>query len=344
MNRRSYLRLMMGTAAAVPASASIISAFAQSSPALLPRGRAIQAIIGSAIGGGNDLVARTTLQLLGEVLPGKPKFEIKDMAGGDGLAATNFLFNASPERLTLGFLGRAFPVAQLMQNPAAHFDARRFEWIGSLGDDDDILTVRADTGITSIDQLVKTTKPVRFGGALKSAMLYMMPECLRRDTKGNFESIAGAGTTAATVIQALERGEIQGIWEKYQSLVRSHPDWLKPGGFLNILARRGKLRDLPGVPFINDYLSERSKSIVALADLSWGNPCCVPPGTSPDLVALLRDAFEHAVADPRLRAMAEKQHAVVNPIHADELRAIVEATLSTPDEVVRDFKEIAGLV
>jgi tripartite-type tricarboxylate transporter receptor subunit TctC len=266
------------------------------------------------------------------------------MAGGDGLAATNFVFNTgTAQRITLGFLGRSFPVAQLMKNPAVHFDALKFEWIGSLGDDDDVLTVRADTGITSIEELLKTDKPIRFGGALKSAMLYMMPECLRRDNNAHFESIAGAGTTAATVMQALERGEIQGIWEKYQSLARRNPDWLKPNGFLRILARRGRMRNLPGVPLIEDYLSERSKRIVALADLGWGNPCCVAPGTSPEIVAILRQAFEAAVADPRLRELAAKQHAVVNPIRADQLKSIVEATLNTPPDVVRAFQSIAGL-
>jgi len=336
-------RVLLGALAGFGATSSLGRlSFAADRP--FYEGKTVTVVIGSNVGGGNDLVARASLAMLGKTIPGAPRFEIKSIGGGNGLAAANLVYNIrTKDGLTLGFLGRALPTFQALHDPAVRYDSRLFEWIGSLGDDDDILTIRADAGIASLDELFKTDKPIRFGAAVKSAPLYVVPELLRRDNNAKYQVAPGAGPTAATVLQAIERGEVQGVFEKYQSLAQSHPDWIKPGGLLRILARRGNIRDLPGVPLLNDYLSDRSKRVIALSDLGWGNPCCVPGGTSSEAIDILQKAFVAAVNDPALRASAEKQNVVVNYIPPDQLRQILENTLASPPEVIGDYRKLIGL-
>src|SRR6476646_9633416 len=93
--RRQFVHLAAG-AAALPSVSRI--AWAQTYPA-----RPVRIIVGSAAGGGNDIIARLIGQWLSEHL-GQP-FVIENRPGAGSNIATQAVVNAAPDGYTLLLVG-----------------------------------------------------------------------------------------------------------------------------------------------------------------------------------------------------------------------------------------------
>ncbi len=182
-------------------------------------GKTITLIVGSRPGGGVDLNGRTMARFLSKYIPGNPRIIVKNFPGGRGFAACNMLYRmGKTDGLTLSACGRSWPVEQVLGNPATKFDATKFEYIGSFGDDDRVFFVRSDTGIKSLDYLKTTEKTVIIGASRRSTSGYLAPELLRRDLGLNIKVVPGYGGGTPGRLLAMERGEIQGNYNAYQSL------------------------------------------------------------------------------------------------------------------------------
>jgi hypothetical protein len=72
-------------------------------------------------------------------------------------------------------------------------------------------------------------------------------------------------------------------------------------------------------------------------------PFILPPGVPADRVAALRKAFASAVADPELRADAEKQKLDAEPNSGEEVQALIERIYATPAEVVEMLRKAAAI-
>ena len=81
---------------------------------------------------------------------------------------------------------------------------------------------------------------------------------------------------------ALERGEIDGQVSPWSTWKSEHPDWLKSGKIVNIIATGAPATDLPGVPVFADLVKDaRAKALVGLLDASsiLGRSIAAPRGT-----------------------------------------------------------------
>src|SRR5262245_55708206 len=74
------------------------------------RGKTIDVLISSSTGGGYDAYTRMLSRYMGRHIPGNPVLVPKNMAGGGGIRATNFLYNAAPrDGLAFGIINRGVP-------------------------------------------------------------------------------------------------------------------------------------------------------------------------------------------------------------------------------------------
>src|SRR3954469_3462840 len=71
-------------AAALPARADDVAEFY--------KGKVITLTVSAGAGGGYDTLARTLARFLGRHVPGEPIAIVRNMAGGGGLAAANFIY------------------------------------------------------------------------------------------------------------------------------------------------------------------------------------------------------------------------------------------------------------
>jgi tripartite-type tricarboxylate transporter receptor subunit TctC len=68
----------------------------------------------------------------------------------------------------------------------------------------------------------------------------------------------------------------------------------------------------------------------------------VTPGTPPDRVKILRDAYVKTLSDPDVLEEAKKGRMDVDPATGEELEALVKEIFDSPPEVVERVKKILG--
>ena len=91
-------------------------------------------LVGSGAGGGYDVYARTFARFWSNHIPGHPDIIAKGHAGGRGPGGR---FDALHQRGARRLGDRRFTngaaLDPLFGNPGAHFDALKFNWLGSVG-------------------------------------------------------------------------------------------------------------------------------------------------------------------------------------------------------------------
>ena len=124
--------------------------------------------------------------------------------------------------------------------------------------------------------------------------------------------------------------------------------WVKKE-FVRILAQSGLKREVrvPNAPTIyelmDQYKTPQTTRRVAQSMLlggDWARPMMAPPGTPPDRVKALREAYEKAAKDPELLAEAKKLRIDVEPSTGEELQKKAGEVLEQPVEVVEQVKKL----
>src|SRR5262249_49662182 len=104
------------------------------------RNRTITIIIPIGPGGAYDAYARLLSRHLGRHLPGNPSIIARNMPGGGGVIASNYLYNIAPQDGTmLAIMISSFATDQLFENPQIKYEAREFLAIGRLLDATSVL-------------------------------------------------------------------------------------------------------------------------------------------------------------------------------------------------------------
>ena len=104
---------------------------------------------------------------------------------------------------------------------------------------------------------------------------------------------------------------------------------------------------LPEAPTIYELMDEyktsevnRRVALVLLSGADFGRLMAVTPGTPPDRVKILRDAYAKSIADPQLLADAKKGKMEVDPSTGEEVEALLKEVLDQPPEVIERVKKI----
>src|SRR5689334_5902436 len=85
--------------------------------------KTIEVTVGTAPGGGNDLVARLVTRHLGRHLPGRPNMIVSNIPGAGGIIQANYMsYRAPKDGLSIGYINRQLAMQQLANNPGIRFD------------------------------------------------------------------------------------------------------------------------------------------------------------------------------------------------------------------------------
>ena len=101
-------------------------------------GKTIQLLVASGPGATTDISARLVGRYLGKHMPGNPGVVVRNMSGGGGLIAANYLYNvAKPDGLTIAAVSRANYMEQIIGRPEVKSDFGKFSGcllVGNFGD------------------------------------------------------------------------------------------------------------------------------------------------------------------------------------------------------------------
>lgn len=290
------------------------------------RGKSIDLYINSTVGGGYDLYARIIARHIGKHLTGNPTILPRNMEGAGGMRLANWLYNVGPKDGTvIGAVARAMAFEPLLGNKSAHYDATKFNYIGSANDEVSLCVAWHTSAVKTFEDAQTMQLVVGSSGA--SDDTYQYPALLNHMFGAKFKIVPGyPGGNGINL--AMERGEVQGRcsipWSTVKAIRRFWIDENK----ISILLQYslGRHADLPSVPLVMDLAkTDEQRAILKLifARQVMGRPFVAPPGVPKDRVDALRKAFVETMADSEFLAEAEKAKLEITPVSGDKIESLV---------------------
>jgi tripartite-type tricarboxylate transporter receptor subunit TctC len=314
------------------------------------KGKQIRIIVGLSSGGGYDRAARLLARYLGKYIPGNPDIVVQNMPGAGSVTAANYVWGvAKPDGLTLLAPHNNFYLSQLSGQKEVQFDLPKFQWIGSLENDDMMLFARADAPFKSMSEIVRSSELPKCGSTGVGSSDYVMSKILEETIGAKVQHVTGYPGSSEIAI-AMERGEVQCMGLTISTYYGREPflTWLKTK-FVRFLAQSGRQRDprVPDAPTIyelmNEFKTPPTKRRVAEAMLQggeWARPLMAPAATPADRVAVLRAAYQQAAKDPELLTEAKKLRIEVTPLSGEKLQGIAKEVMNQPPDVIAQIKKL----
>lgn len=316
------------------------------------KGKTIRIVIGSAPGGFYDVWGRLIARHWGKHVPGNPDVIVQNMPGASSLVATNYVYGvAKPDGLSVVVPNNNIYIEQLVGRKEVQFDLRKFHWIGSSAQESIIFYMRADTPFKSIADIVKAKQPPSCGGSGTTSSDYIVTKILELTLGTKINSVLGypGGTETDT---AVEKGEVVCRAHTLSAHFGREPfnSWHKKS-FDRHLLQTGRKRDprAAEAPTIYEVMEEfkvpntgRRVVHAMLSGGEFGRPVMVTPGTPPERVKILREAYLKALKDPELLAETKKGRMDVEYTPGEELEALAKEVLDQPPEVIEQVRKILG--
>ena len=314
------------------------------------KGKQVRIIVGLSSGGGYDRAARLIARHMVKYIPGNPDMVVQNMPGAGSVTAANYVWGvAKPDGLTLLAPHNNFYLSQLSGQKEVQFDLPKFQWIGSLENDDMMIFARADAPFKSMSEVVRQKITPKCGSTGVGSSDYVMSKILEETIEAQIQHVTGYPGSSEIAI-ALERGEVQCMGLTISTYYGREPflTWLK-SKFVRFLAQSGRKRDprVGDAPTIYELMDEfktpATKRRVAEAMLlggEWARPLMAPPGTPADRVTVLRAAYEKVAKDPDLIAEAKKMRIDVTPVTGEKLQGMAKEVMVQPPEVIAQIKKL----
>lgn len=301
------------------------------------QGRQLSLIVGNAAGGGYDVYARHVARHLVRHIPGEPTIIVQNMPGAGGFQATNHLYNVSPkDGSVIGLLQRGVPLAPLLETRSVNmkFDARKFNWVGS---------VNADTGLvivwhTSRHQTMEDVFNHELVIGSSSPTIELIPLFLNRLMGAKLRIVQGY-KSGNEVLHAMERGEVEGRitggWTGARMIVDR---WRAENKvrFLAVLSTK-KSAEFPDTPLLSSFAKNESQRQIIdllLAGQLWGRPFALPPDTPADRVRIMREAFDKMSADAGFLKEAASIGLDIDVLSGLEMQSMLERLYNLPPDLI----------
>jgi tripartite-type tricarboxylate transporter receptor subunit TctC len=316
---------------------AVSGGIAAADPADFFRGKNLDLIISSSVGGGYDTLGRLVAEHMAGHIPGSPHIVPRNMPAAGGLAAMNYLYNvAQKDGSTFATVQNPNPFVPLFGEPQARFDALKFTYLGSANSEVAIAFVWKTSPVKTMEDAMKREATMgTTGGGSTSAF---QARAMNVFTGTKFKVITGyPGSTEAFL--AVERGEVEGYPSIFWTTLKAtKPEWLRDNSIVMLtqLALE-KHPDLPNVPLVLDYAKtpeDRAALELMLASQLPGRPYLAPPGIPADRAKALQDAFMATMSDPAFLAIAKKRDLEIQPKSGPEVQEFIARIYQTPKAVV----------
>jgi tripartite-type tricarboxylate transporter receptor subunit TctC len=299
------------------------------------QGKTLKLVIGYSAGGGYDLYARLLAKYLGGHIPGNPTVVPSNMEGAGSLRAANYLYNAAPKDGTvIGTFSRSFAIAPLIST--APFDARKFNWLGSITKDVSVCLTWHSSAIKSWNDMM--SRQFVAGGEATGSDPNIFALMYKNVFGANVKLVSGYPGTN-DIMLAMERGEVDGLCGTSWSTIKArHAEWISQNK-INVPVQAAMQKDpqLPNVPLVFELAkSEEQTQILKLliATQVLARPFAAPPAVPSDRTQILRKAFNDTMTDPDFRAEADRLSIDVNPVSGPSIQELVDEIYTTPKEVL----------
>lgn len=310
-------------------------------------GQTVRIIVGYSPGGGFDTFARLLARHFGRNIPGQPSVIVQNMPGAGSMMAANWVYAKQPGDGRTIVTFHAALITQSLIDPSAKFDPLKYIWLGepSLGGLPQVLWVRSDLPIRSLDDLMKRKDPIVLGATGVGTSPALVSEILSR-AGVPVKSVHGY-KGSADVMAALERKELDGritSQDTMETIYRRFVDEKLVHPILSF-GSDPRVKPVTGVATLKDLkltADQRRLADFLVDSFSMLRVFAMPPGTPPGRVEVLRGAFMRTLKDPQLIHDAERQGVNVSPLSGEEVEQTVKKLAQTPREILEEYKKLIG--
>ena len=265
--------------------------------------QSVNLVVGYPPGASYDIYMRTLARHLGKHLPGNPTVVPQNMAGAGSLRAANFLFNTAPkDGNTIGMFARGLAMQPLLDATGIQYEARKFNWIGSLTSDVSMVLSWHTRPFKTLDDARQREMIVAGTGSGADSVIF--PYILNGVLGTKFKVVTGY-PGATDFLLAVERGEADGTaGVSWSSITAGKADWIS-GKRINLLVQLGmkKHPDMGATPLVMDYAktdSDRGVLELIFARQDMAYPVVAPPDVPAERIAVLRKRVRGGDEGPRL--------------------------------------------
>jgi len=296
------------------------------------KGKTISIVIGARTGS-LALSAQIVANHLGKYIPGNPTVIFRQQPGGAHLNATNSIYNvAEADGLSILAANPNVAMAQLAKVQQVLFDVRKFEWLGSSGPDGAMFSIRADLPYKTFKDFLNSGNELIVGTTGPGSNAHDMPLLLKEFAGAKFKLVKGYAANS-DILLAVERKEVDG-WAALATTIKTAQE---RGAVRALVRARAPVPDFNDVPIDETFTTDPiGKSLMAIRGipLSIGRAFAVRPGTPPERVAILREAFGKTLADPQLQAEAKTAKLDIEYIKPQDVSKSFEEMMNQSPQVL----------
>ncbi len=339
MSRKRYRWIVNVVAAAV-----VISCAAEARAQDFLKDKTLTFIVGYSPGGTYDQYTRLIARHIGKHVTGNPTRIVENMPGAGGIIAANHLYNrVKPDGLTIAAWASPLILQQIMGNEATKFDARKVGWAGIPGPYDTACHFNRESGIKTVDDWFNSKRPLKIASIGPGTSLSDVPKLLKEALHLPLEMIEGYKGGAEARL-AVESGEADGLCASWQATKVTWRSQMESAKIHVVLQATLKSHpDLKKVPLAINYAkTEDAKTLLRVADNVhvYQFPYSVAPGTPPDRLQVLQQAFVKALRDPELAAEAKKADLEVAPIDGPTTAKTFAGLYDLPPPLIAKLKDL----
>jgi tripartite-type tricarboxylate transporter receptor subunit TctC len=273
---------------------------------------------------------------------------VENMTGAGGRLAMNHVYNLAEKTGTvIGSFVSVPHLEQLFGDPGIQFELPKFNWLGSLQDNQMACYANSSTGVKSPADIIGpsgktlqlgTQQPGASGGAA-----YMV---LLKEKLGAKLNIITGYAGAPELFLAMEKGEIDGTCLSWEGTWATRPDLFEgQAPKANVFVQFGtrKAQDLSHVPLVGEFIkTDDTRALFDLLDIGLRiqRVYALPPGVPGERMAALRRAFLDTTKDREFIAETTKTGDVLAPKTFDEVEQIIGTAMKTPKSMVDELKRI----
>ena len=316
------------------------------------QGKTITIITGSQTGDVFDIYARMIAAHMGKHIPGNPNVVVQNMTGAGHIVAANYVYSvAKPDGLTLLAPNPNLYVDQLIGRSEIKFDWAKFSWLGNAQRTTDMLYMRTDAPFKTMEDVRSAKEPPKCGATGTGTTGFMVPRLLEETIGAKFTVITGY-KGGNEVDLAVERGEVQCRAFSVTAFFAREPfhTWRKTG-FARAIIQLGKNRDsrLPDVVTLNELMEKyktpeigRRVALVVTASEIFQRPYMGPPGMRPELVKVVREAFQKTLKDNAFLEDVKSKKLDAEYTSGEEMESMAKEMMAQRPEVIERLKKVLG--
>jgi tripartite-type tricarboxylate transporter receptor subunit TctC len=307
------------------------------------KGKTINFVVGVSPGGGYDAYTRLISRHIGKHIPGNPLTVVTNMPGAGTLVATQHVYNAKPDGLTIVNWNGMFALHQQLGDRRVQFDASKLEAIGSPVQQVQLCLIAKSTGINSLEEWIASRKTVKLGGLAPGTNISDTARLLAMALNVPLHVVDGY-KGGAEIRLAIDSAELDGVCGLPWAIAKA--SWGRQLDNLNIVlqASSASHAELPKVPQAIGYAkTEDARQLikVGIHDVSKILQIySLPPKTTRDRVQSLRQAFIDTMKDEEFLTEARKSKIDIDPTSGEEVSEIMASFEKLPPALLPKLRTV----